>query len=78
MKPVTGERAFPIDVNMADDGGFWNEGMTLRDYFAAKAMQEACRERLDSGMDPFHVASIDTVATNAYVMADAMLKARQE
>jgi hypothetical protein len=31
----TGESAFPL----ATDGGHFSEGMTLRDYFAAKAMQ---------------------------------------
>lgn len=44
------------------------EGMTLRDYFAAKAMQA-----LTSNMD----LSYDETAEMAYEQADAMLKARQ-
>ena len=41
-------------------------GMTLRDYFAAKAMQELVRNR------PPQAAAIE-----AYKYADAMLKARE-
>lgn len=44
-------------------------GMTLRDYFAAKAMQ-ALAERM--GMYP-----VEQLADEAYAMADAMLKARK-
>lgn len=40
--------------------------MTLRDYFAAKAMQEFCTEMDDDD----HMAEI------AYKIADAMMKAR--
>lgn len=45
-------------------------GMTLRDYFAAKAMQSYLRH---SGEVP-----MDRVAATAYAMADAMLRARGE
>ena len=46
------------------------EGMTLRDYFAAKAMQ---------GMlaDSEVVASQEQLAEASYKMADAMLRARE-
>lgn len=48
------------------------EGMSLRDYFAAKAMQA-----LNSGATPHDVkTSLDYVAEASYQMADAMLKAR--
>lgn len=43
------------------------EGMTLRDYFAAKAMQGHC-----PSIPPEHAAK------RAYEYADAMLKAREE
>lgn len=46
-------------------------GMTLRDYFAAKAMQSACVVLPDS-------VSEQVIAKRAYSMADAMLKARGE
>ena len=44
------------------------EGMTLRDYFAAKAMQGL----MDAAMP------MSEIADAAYDMADAMLKARDE
>ena len=48
-------------------------GMTLRDYFAAKAMQAAATN--PTGADGF---TFDERATWAYAQADAMLKARTE
>ena len=47
--------------------------MTLRDYFAAKAMQGILACDVDCG--PEHVLII---AGNAYKMADAMLAAREQ
>lgn len=59
----------------------WRQGMTLRDYFAAKAMQallsdgEGMSRRLHfHNHDP--VVTLATVASNAYLAADAMLKER--
>ena len=49
-------------------------GMTLRDYFAAKAMQGICNSRSHSELKVHAIAS----AKVAYEMADAMLKAREE
>ena len=45
--------------------------MTLRDYFAAKALQGL----IASGDDPFLISDM---AESAYAMADAMLEARQK
>ena len=46
------------------------QGMTLRDYFAGKAMQAMMSDpNLDMGCN--------TVATLSYRMADAMMKARE-
>ena len=42
-------------------------GMTLRDYFAAKAMQSMAQKYSHEG----------DISRNAYKIADAMLKARQ-
>ena len=42
--------------------------MTLRDYFAAKAMQGLCA---NNNTNPFEISKA------AYVVADAMLKARE-
>ena len=46
-------------------------GMTLRDYFAAKAMQGLLSNRNAE-------AAIDEFAVKAYRMADAMLKERMK
>lgn len=48
------------------------QGMTLRDYFAAKAMQAMIAS-------PHMPAAFDMqpVAEKAYIIADAMLKARE-
>lgn len=49
-----------------------DEGMTLRDYFAAKAMQGICNTRSHTDLKGHVTAS----AKVAYAMADAMLSAR--
>ena len=48
-----------------------NRGMTLRDYFAAKAMQGV----LSSPSDP---ASFEAVGVFAYKVADAMIAERNK
>lgn len=76
----TGGPAFPVSHDMALVAGLQNAyGMTLRDYFAAKALQGLCAgfpvndiEWPDSSC-PEHY---DVAASHAYMMADAMLKAR--
>jgi hypothetical protein len=62
--------AFPQQVQVAADGTTWFEGMTLRDYFAAKAMQ-AWLTGVGSPLE-------DKCVEFAYRMADAMLKAREQ
>ena len=68
----TGGPAFPCDLTAYDREVVENfQGMTLRDYFAAKAMQGMLAYAY------FHpLAMEDGYARDAYVMADAMLKAR--
>jgi hypothetical protein len=55
------------------DGG--SEGMTLRDYFAAKALPMLILADATRGAKP---VLADTYAEAAYSLADAMLKAREE
>jgi len=58
------------------------EGITLRDYFAAKAMQaiisnsDTLRECINYAIKD-NIESNDEVAFKAYAMADAMLKQRE-
>jgi hypothetical protein len=59
------EPAFPL-VAKDKTGMMINMGMSLRDYFAAKAMQTLAEKYSHEG----------DVSRNAYKMADAMLKAR--
>jgi hypothetical protein len=49
------------------------QGMTLRDYFAAKAMQGIMSDPIE--VQPY---TNDELAQWAYQVADAMLKAREE
>ena len=67
--------AFPTGF-ITDDKGIvisGSNGMTLRDYFAAKAMQNF-RDQIGSQSDQ---EWFDKVAEGAYRMADAMMKARE-
>ena len=48
--------------------GFFNPGMTLRDYFAAAALPQ---------VDQRSHGNLDEIALECYQIADAMLKARE-
>lgn len=66
MTKEIGGPAFPYDRTQQPSG------MTLRDYFAAKAMQGMfCHD------SSFVQSWQDQSAKDAYAMADAMLKARE-
>ena len=69
MSKETGGPAFPVHYG----GGRNFEGMTLRDYFAAKAMQGCIG---DATRPPAYTYA--DKAKYAYEMADAMMKARAE
>ncbi|CUI55794.1 hypothetical protein [Achromobacter xylosoxidans] len=51
----------------------WDMGMTLRDYFAAKAMAAVWRDIHD---DVDRAQALIELGVHAYEMADAMLAAR--
>jgi hypothetical protein len=65
----TGGPAFPTEHT--DTSGLY-DGMTLRDYFAAKAMQSYLN---GDDRDSF---TFDEWAKASYQMADAMLRAREQ
>jgi len=73
----TGGPAYPQFV-MSNGGAYVEGGMTLRDYFAAKAMQGLIA-RESTGAFNFEACPNDPwrVALWAYDVADQMLKARQ-
>ena len=86
MREKTGGAAFPTPRFMVDDEsrilGFsiHTDGMSLRDYFAAKAMQGLiAHEQKASHLSGANIGDFDVrVAFAAYRYADAMLNARQE
>lgn len=60
------ETAFPTEESNYEK--IWSSpGMTLRDYFSAKAMATLC-----NGLTP------EAAAKEAYEYADAMIRAREE
>jgi hypothetical protein len=69
-KSKDGGPAFP-GLHPSKDCRYSEEGMTLRDYFAAKALQGLLS---DSNVK----ATRYEFATESYSLADAMLKARSE
>jgi hypothetical protein len=61
-------------INRSDTPAFplpnMNTGMTLRDYFAAKALQAILS-------NPEYVGEDSGLAAQSYAIADAMMKARE-
>ena len=57
--------------------GAGTDGMDLRDYFAAKALPH-CHLLLRNWDDYFSSDTAEVVAKMAYVMADEMMKAREQ
>lgn len=71
MTDRTGGAAFPVPATELHGT---DTGMTLRDYFAAKAMQGILAN--PAQLDNVNDKSAEWVSRDAYQMADAMLKAR--
>jgi hypothetical protein len=74
MSAINGGPAFPISQIPYEQG---IDGMSMRDYFAAKAMHGFITE---SGINIGPNAEADDAwyAKKAYEMADAMIKVRNE
>ena len=77
MSNDTGGAAFPTSnyQKIVPISTGYSEGMTLRDYFAAKAMQGICASRDEAGVLIAH--GYEWIASEAYKIADAMLEARK-
>lgn len=75
----TGGSAFPNKASSGNGGSSLDScGMTLRDYFAAKAMQAFITGAMSDGTPLRTMDGDDKVAAKAaYIIADAMLKARE-
>lgn len=65
---MNNQPAFPLHNHGAQTLGLHVTGMTLRDYFAAKAMQGLLASEVNAPMKTF--------ANMAYNMADLMMEAR--
>lgn len=75
----TGGPAFPVPLNPGESyqGHAMCDGMTIRDYFAAKAMQGLMQIYWDTDSEYGSAAElIKCQTTAAYEYADAMLEAR--
>lgn len=69
LEQALSQSAFPVAFRVPYDHHV-ALGMTLRDYFAAKALQGLCANPEYGGNNEFR-------ANAAYSMADAMMKARE-
>ena len=73
MMKNDGGSAFPIG-DMHGEGG-----MSLRDYFAAAALQGCCANSFNDGISqPLSKANAGELANMAYSCADAMIAARDK
>jgi hypothetical protein len=66
--------AFPVQSIYIEDQETNSTGMSLRDYFAARAMESFISGWTERNIYPPNDL---VVAEHAYSMADAMLKARE-
>ena len=62
-------KAFPVNKYE----GSWIDGMDLRDYFAAKAMQGVL-----ASLNPNYPIHLEDFTEKAYAMADVMMEARKK
>ena len=69
MSKETGSPAFPLSQHGTQTLGMHITGMTLRDYFAAKALQGL--------LSRYPIDKRKLIADCAYDFADAMLEARK-
>jgi len=76
MSKDNGGPAFPTDSERQIGSTTWHmEGMTLRDYFAAKAMQAELLAAMQNGIK-FKDDDMQKIAASSYYVADAMLAER--
>ena len=78
MNEKNNEYAFPFDCNFTQ-----YTGMTLRDYFAAKAMQGIFDSAIDwfptgQKADEESLKVFKDIAQDSYAMADALLRERKQ
>jgi len=78
MNKETGGPAFPTSDWDENGRAYKIHGTTLRDYFAAKAMQSLITNFLAKELDEVDPHGwMEGLAMDSYSMADAMLEARE-
>jgi hypothetical protein len=70
-------KAFPTTI---DNEGYQidHQGMDLRDYFAARAMQAMANDALGQDNDKLWEQELKELAEMSYSVANAMMKARND
>jgi hypothetical protein len=69
-----GGPAFPVPAELCQDLTVQEQrGMTLRDYFAAKAMQGMLANDTECGPE-----QVPIIVASAYILADAMIQERSK
>ena len=69
-------KAFPMANDNDKQYNWINDGMDLRDYFAAHAMQVLLKRKFDKETET--TFQIKMLAIDAYEIADGMIKARND
>lgn len=78
MSKDTGGQAFPMLGNVGYNSDWQlEEGMTLRDYFAAKAMAGTFSSGFIFSIGTDHEEEMISMASAFYAMADAMIAIRK-
>lgn len=71
-----GGPAFPCDRIQTGSHVVCSTGISIRDYFAAKALHSMCELYSFGEAEPIDYSA--EIAKNCYQIADSMLKAREE
>jgi hypothetical protein len=71
-------KAFPTEHPIAGMMDLKSDGMDLRDYFAAKAMQAMANDALGQDNDKLWEQELKELAEMSYSVANAMMKARND
>jgi hypothetical protein len=77
MSKANGGSAFPFIFTDTGEPSFSCQGMTLRDYFAAKAMSQGMAILTAHGTN-LNGHQLGELAKTAYMAADAMLAEREK
>ena len=80
MTKDTSGPAFPVPAELCQDLTIEEQrGLTVRDYFAAKAMQAIVdSSQYQCGGDLNELENLQGLAKDSYAVADAMLAARKQ